>query len=595
MEERRLLILYGSQTGCAQEVAERIWRESKWLKLSGPVIAMDDYPINKLIFEKKIIFVCSTTGQGDTPDNMKYTWKFLLRKQLPSNSLANVEFAVLGLGDSSYNKFNFAAKKLYRRLLQLGGKPFCDVGLADDQHDIGAFAVIDPWIENLWTILSKKYPTLNENYFMNKNQLPPPRWDIHMSDTLNVNGELQNSDLLKQNSSLLHCLSNERITAPNHFQDVRLIKFGFVESNFKYTSGDVLMLRPVNSEVAVNNFFKLFEENKVLNINTHSMLSIIQKSHDMPVPYNLSKPFSLYHCVKNYWDLNVIPNRYVFQLLFHFTDSDLEKEKFQEFISFEGQEELYNYCNRPRRTILEVLNDFPHAISNISLSYLFEIFSPIRPRAFSIASAPSVHQNEIHILVAVVKYKTKLLAQRVGLCSTWLATLEIGDKIPAWIQKGTFKLPFSQSCNIIMIGPGTGVAPFRSYIHETLSNRTGNGKSLHLFFGARNRLGDFYFEDEWKKLIIENKLLLYTAFSRDQNYKVYVQHKIKEQGGNLYKLLTDSECYVFIAGNAKNMPDAIKTEFANIFMKYGNLNNEESINIINNMEHNGRYQTETWS
>ncbi|XP_050436997.1 NADPH-dependent diflavin oxidoreductase 1 [Adelges cooleyi] len=598
MDNRRLLILYGSQTGCAQEVAERIWRESKWLHYSGPVVAMDDYPIDKLIFEKKIIFVCSTTGQGDQPENMKTAWKFLLRKNLPSNSLTNVEFAVLGMGDSSYVKFNHVAKKLYRRLLQLGGKPLCNIGLADDQHDIGAFAVIDPWIDNLWTALLEKHPLPKEMVLIDRNALPPPRWRVQIlndDDSSSTNNKLPNADLLKTNSTTLNCLSNIRTTALNHFQDVRLIKFEYTENSLKYSPGDVLMVRPVNSENAVNSFFELMKENLKTELNRNSMMTVVQQSPDMPVPYNLSKPFTLYQCAKNHWDLNIIPNRYTFQLLSYFTNSELEKEKLQELTTAEGQEELYNYCNRPRRTILEVLSDFPHALANIPLDYLFEVFSPIRPRAFSIASAPSVHLNEIHILVAVVRYKTKLVAKRFGLCSNWLAGLVSGDKIPAWIHKGTFKFPYSRSCNVIMIGPGTGVAPFRSYVYESTTKGSGDAETLHLYFGARNRFGDFHCVNDWEKLVDDGKLTLYTAFSRDQDHKVYVQHVLNNRGQQLYKLLTSQECFVFVAGNAKDMPAAVRTEFSNVFMKYGNLDSVESEKTIEQMELKGRYQTETWS
>lgn len=127
-ETDRLLILYGSQTFTAQESAERIWRTMKTVGFKGPVLPMDNYPISQLIHEKFVLFVCATTGQGDEPDNMKKFWRFLLRKNLPSNSLCKVKFGVLGLGDSSYSKFNFVAKKLHKRLLQLGAEPLIDIG-----------------------------------------------------------------------------------------------------------------------------------------------------------------------------------------------------------------------------------------------------------------------------------------------------------------------------------------------------------------------------------------------------------------------------------------------------------------------------------
>lgn len=128
-DQGRLLVLYGSQTFTAQEIAEKLWRSTKALGFSGPVQAMDDYPISRLIREDLALFVCATTGDGDEPDNMRNFWKFLLRRNLPSNSLMGLKFGVLGLGDSSYAKFNFVGKKLHKRLVQLGATPLLDVGM----------------------------------------------------------------------------------------------------------------------------------------------------------------------------------------------------------------------------------------------------------------------------------------------------------------------------------------------------------------------------------------------------------------------------------------------------------------------------------
>ena len=150
MAERKLTILYGSQTGEAQDLAEQIWRESKQYHFNGTVTAMDNYDVQTLINESTVIFVCSTTGQGNEPDNMKAFWKFLLRKSLPANSLAGVNYAVLGIGDSSYSYFNFVAKRLNKRLQQLGAHAILPIGLCDEQHDLGLSAVSLPWVKDLW-------------------------------------------------------------------------------------------------------------------------------------------------------------------------------------------------------------------------------------------------------------------------------------------------------------------------------------------------------------------------------------------------------------------------------------------------------------
>lgn len=156
--ERKLTILYGSQTGTAQDLAEQIWRESKRFHFTGTVMPMDKYDVRYLIDEKLVIFVCSTTGQGEEPDNMKTFWKFLLRKSLPPDSLNALHYAVLGLGDSSYEKFNFVSKRLNKRLQQLGANTIQAIGLCDDQHDLGASAVYIKWIADLWNELLVQCP-----------------------------------------------------------------------------------------------------------------------------------------------------------------------------------------------------------------------------------------------------------------------------------------------------------------------------------------------------------------------------------------------------------------------------------------------------
>lgn len=175
--DRKLIVLYGSQTGTAQDLAEYVWRESKRYFFNGTVTCMDKYNIQELINEHVVVFVCSTTGQGDEPDNMKLFWRFLLRKNLPSDCLNGLNCAVLGLGDSSYEKFNFVAKRLNKRLQQLGANILIPIGLCDDQHDLGASAVYENWLNSLWEKLSIMVPL--PNGFVPLNKTPREfRWNI---------------------------------------------------------------------------------------------------------------------------------------------------------------------------------------------------------------------------------------------------------------------------------------------------------------------------------------------------------------------------------------------------------------------------------
>uniref|UniRef100_A0A1B6LZU7 NADPH-dependent diflavin oxidoreductase 1 n=1 Tax=Graphocephala atropunctata TaxID=36148 RepID=A0A1B6LZU7_9HEMI len=583
---RKLTILFGSQTGSAQEVAERIWRESRCNHFHGPVKAMDDYSVTELIFENLVIFVCSTTGQGDQPDNMKKFWKFLLRKNLPMDSLKNLRFAVLGLGDSSYVKFNHVAKKLHRRLEGLGAQALCSIGLADDQHDLGADAVVDPWVQNLWQVLNTVFPTPAG---LNDFEFPSSRWHVETSDVFLSNS----ADWLqwRDNTSLCQVLVNQRITHNQHFQDVRIIK---LKSSLSYSPGDVLLVRPQNLPESAEQLLQILKNHNLHRLKPDTKLTILPRDDDMPVPPALSLPITLHQCAQQYWDLNAVPKRYTFQIMCNFTTSELEKEKCQELISAEGQEDLFKYCNRPRRTILEVLNDFPHASANIPLSYYFDMFQPIRQRAFSIASSPKAHAGEVHILLAVVQYKTTLFKPRLGLCSNWLASCSMNDHLAVAVKKGSFTFPLDKTVPVIMVGPGTGVAPFRSFVHERVWSGSADSDTLLLIFGNRNHKADFHMADEWKTLEHTGKLTLLTAFSRDQPHKIYVQHIIEKESSLIYKWL-ERGCWIYVAGNANNMPSSVRSAFITVLQEAGGLGSQQADNFISSLESNGLYQTETWS
>ncbi|XP_058946686.2 NADPH-dependent diflavin oxidoreductase 1-like isoform X1 [Pocillopora verrucosa] len=602
---RRLSVLYGSQTGTAQEVAERIGREAKRRYLSASVLALDDYNVMKLIEEELAIFVCATTGQGDEPDNMKKFWRFILRRNLPVNSLSGLSFAVLGLGDSSYPKFNFIAKKLNKRLIQLGGRELQRVGLADDQHDLGPDAVVDPWLKQLWEKMLRIHPLPAGKDIISANVRPHSRFKVIFVDTSNHVTEdtnkacesslIENGAVMSDSSpSRRHpfnaqLISNNRVTSPDHWQDVRLVQFDIKGSGISHSPGDVLMVQPSNLPDVVQEFMNL------LSLEPEKMFHLEQNDPDLPVPHQLPQPCSIKHLVEHYLDIQGVPRRYFFELLSHFTSSELEKEKLQEFCSAEGQEELYSYCYRQKRTTLEVLQDFPSASANIPFEYLFDLIPPIQPRAFSIASSLKAHPDEVQLLVAVVNYNTKLVKPRRGLCSTWLASLDPLNKdcrVPVWVKKGTISFPKALDSPIVMVGPGTGCAPFRSLIEERVSQSAGD---CVLFFGCRNSNKDFFFQDQWGPLVENGSLQLFTAFSRDQEDKIYVQHRLLEHSFLVWDLLVNKQGWFYIAGNSQRMPTDVTDALLEIFMKEGKMDRPNAEEFHKKLESTRHLQSETWS
>lgn len=208
----------------------------------------------------------------------------------------------------------------------------------------------------------------------------------------------------------------------------------------------------------------------------------------MPLPAHLKRPLSLRTVATQLWDLNAIPRPRTFELLSIHSNNELEREKLLEFTTAEGQQDLFSYANRPRRTIVETLRDFPHSTSQLNLQTMFELFQPMKSRSFSIAS--SAVSERLDILVAIVEYKTMLQTPRLGLCSNWLKILKPGDEVRGVIKKGTFTMPTNDG-PIVMVGPGTGLAPFRSILQEQQKKWNGQQEFV-LFFGCRNESKDFH-------------------------------------------------------------------------------------------------------
>ncbi|XP_012378956.1 NADPH-dependent diflavin oxidoreductase 1 isoform X4 [Dasypus novemcinctus] len=522
-----LLVLFGSQTGTAEDVSQRLGRDARRRRLGCRVQALDSYPLVNLINESLVIFVCATTGQGDPPDNMKNFWRFIFRKNLPSTSLCQMDFAVLGLGDSSYPKFNFVAKKLHRRLLQLGGSALLPVGLGDDQHELGPDAAVDPWLRDLWEKVLGLHPL-------------PPGLDV-------------------------------------------------IPPGVPFTAGDLAMIQPENAASHVQRFCQ------VLGLAPDQCFTLQPREPDTACPAQLPQPCTVQHLVSQYLDIASVPRRSFFELLACLSPNELEREKLLELSSAQGQEALHEYCSRPRRTILEVLCDFPHSAGAIPPDYLLDLVPPIRPRAFSIASSLLARPCRLQILVAVVRYQTRLQEPRRGLCSSWLASLDPGQgpvQVPLWVRSGGLAFPDTPDTPVVMVGPGTGVAPFRAAIQERVAQ---GQKGNFLFFGCRRRDQDFYWEAEWQELEERGCLTLVTAFSRDQEQKVYVQHRLRQHGPLIWDLLDRQGAYFYLAGNAKSMPADVTDALTAIFQEEGGLPGPDAASYLARLQRSGRFQAETWA
>lgn len=356
-----------------------------------------------------------------------------------------------------------------------------------------------------------------------------------------------------------------------------------------FVAGDVVLIQPENSAGHVQQFCQ------ALGLDPDQCFTLLPQELGVTCPERLPQPCSVQHLVSRYLDIARVPRRSFFELLACLSPHELEREKLLEFSSAEGQEALHDYCNRPRRTVLEVLCDFPHTARAIPADYLLDLIPPIRPRAFSIASSLLAHPSRLQILVAVVQYQTRLKEPRRGLCSSWLASLDPGQgpvRVPLWVRPGGLTFPETQDTPVIMVGPGTGVAPFRAAVQE----RVAQGQTRNvLFFGCRQRDQDFYWEAEWKELEERGCLTLLTAFSREQEQKVYVQHRLQELGPLVWELLDRQGAHFYLAGNAQRMPADVSDALVSIFQEEGGLSSSDAAALLARLQQALRFQTETWA
>lgn len=577
---RKLWVIFASQTGTAQDVAESLERDARRRLFDTRLCAGEEVQVEDLIEAPLVLFVCSTTGQGEMPDNMKPLWRFLLRKDLPGDLLENMRFAVFGIGSTLYPKFNWSSKKLYRRLLQLGARPIHVRGEADEQDPEGIDARLIPWLQELWSILLINYPLPKGCSVYPDTFLLPPSFSIR----LKPESLASVYSVCRKNVITVTVSQNIRITSQDHWQDVRHLILDIHDKSVVYHPGDSAILYPSNFPEDVETFLTYMHWSEIADTPLSISSNRTYKNALIPSESTLRFLFT------NILDILSVPRRSFFEFLVHFTNNKDFIEKFSYFCSAEGQEDLYNYINRPRRTILEVIQDFSPL--NIPLDYIFDVFPIICGRKFSIASSLKTNPNQIHLCVAIVKYKTILRKFRYGVCTRWISALPIGFEMQIALSPGSLKKLESSSIPVVMVGPGTGISLFRSLIQERVFE---GRKDNVLFFGCRSQYKDFFFKDEWMEYCKNNSLILFTAFSRDQDEKIYVQHVMEEQSKVLFDYLYNRRGVLYISGRSRFMPEAVKQSFFNALMKEGKLTIEESKSWLLVMEKEGRYLEETWS
>ncbi|KAF8637155.1 hypothetical protein AX17_003059 [Amanita inopinata Kibby_2008] len=565
-----LLILYATETGNAQDVADIIARQCRRVSLSARIMSIDTYPLADLVAEELVIFIISTTGSGQEPRSMTPFWNMLLRSDLPVDLFEDMTFTVFGLGDTAYEKFCWPAKILCRRLLSLGAIELCERGEGDDQHQLGIDGALIPWIDRLLDALLPYSPLSSRTTVPPPPAVPPPRVTLRLAEHADQPKDRKPfADWSSSNQSYYHAKvkSNKRITASDWYQDVRHLQLDFDE-NIRYSPGDIAVIHPIADPQDVDSFLD--------ELHWRGCADDYQTlPPDLPRITTLRELFTRFLC------FNAVPRRTFFQYLRYFTKDELEAERLDEFLSPNGADDLYDYCFRVKRTVREVLSEFRHV--DIPLDYIFDVFPSLRPRQFSIASSVKRHPNEVHLCVAIVKYRTKLKVPRRGVCTSYMSQLQPGDELLVGIQKGFFKLPPDRGTPVICIGPGTGVAPMRSIIEERIHD---GSSSNVLYFGCRSASKDHHYGVEWMAYAESQRIIYRTAFSRDVpegTKRIYVQDLMQKDAEVIWRFIGEFGAWVYISGSSNKMPTAVKNAIRDAIQQFGKYSLEDASKYVDSM------------
>lgn len=528
-----LLVLYGSETGNARDVAERIAREAaRGGDDAGPVhcLSMDRFEVTQLPTAPLVVCVCSTTGQGDPPANMRDFWRFLLRKSLPADSLNAVRFAVFGLGDSHYQKYNVAAKRLHRRLLALGARELLDLGLGDDQHPTGYEATLDPWLERLWRALGRtvgpatsahhqsesracadpcrvvvRVVEAPEGVGLNPNPNPNPNDDRPVCDVearvrelcdaareldraleaaaaipprlLRSSSETASSSsssaraFTERRPAVATVLVNTPLTAPDADAEVRHVEIAAADvlgdGEPPHRPGDCLAVSPL----------PLDDDDDRAGETRAATIEVLRRAGIAPDAWVVvcegggshvgGTPVRATALVEGALDLaSASPRRYFFEAASAFATHPREAERLRRFASKDGRDELWYYNERERRCVREFLDDFPSV--RMPLGWMLTTAPRLRPRLFSIASAASATPDAVHLTVTAVRWRTHYGRTRRGMCSDAIARAAPGtSKLACWLVNGAIGgAPPPAESPLVLVCTGSGVAPLRSLVQD---------------------------------------------------------------------------------------------------------------------------------
>lgn len=532
--ELRLTIIYGSQTGNAKREAEALSHEAQSQGFSVRLVRADAYPVRELANERLLYVVISTQGDGDPPDDAQAFFEFIGGRRAPV--LKELKFAVLGLGDSSYPQFNAIAKKLDTRLAELGGTRLINVGEAD----VDVATVAAPWRQQALVQARDVLKT-----------------SVISATITPLRPAISASLYAREKPFAAEVLVNQRITARESEQDVRHLEIALHES-LNYEPGDALGVWPRNHPALVDTVLEQLklDADEVISVGDQT-LSLHEWLSSKRELTRLSKSFVQQHASKNASD-------------------DLTA-----LLKSENNEAIAEFISKQQ--LPDLLNAYP---GQWRADELVNALRPLAPRLYSIASSRKAVGDEAHLTVSLLEFQKNEALHR-GVASSFLAERDVGVQLPVFIERNErFRVPADSSRDILMIGPGTGVAPFRGFVQER-AEVGATGKNW-LLFGARHAASQFLYQIEWQDALKKGQLhRLDLAFSRDQAERIYVQQRLRENGAEVFSWL-ENGAHLYICG-AIAMGKDVHKALLEIVCEYGAKSPEDAGDYLSQLQQSGRY------
>lgn len=539
---RTLTILYGTETGNARDLAKTLGVAASERGLSPKVADMADYKVRGLKDEQDILFIVSTYGEGDPPQPAVGFFEFLEGPRAPK--LGTVRYSVLALGDSTYEFYCEAGKRVDRRMEELGARRLGERVDCDLDYDEPAEA----WSRAVVELLAADLAASAAPALAAAARAAPAVAAVHD----------------KKNPFPATVLENIRIVGRHSTKETRHVELDIGGSGLVYQPGDALGLVATNDPMVVE-----------------QLLEATGLSGDEPVNVK-AESLSLAQALAGKFEITIGSPRFLEQW------GRLSEAAELKALTAAGAADRVRFLEQNH--IVDIVRRFP--VKGVEPAGLLAGLRPLQPRLYSIASSQAVVGDEAHLTVAPVRYELHG-GPRGGVASTHIADrLEMGATLPVYVQDNPhFKLP-EDDVPIIMIGPGTGIAPFRAFLQEREARAAG-GRSW-LFFGERNFRSDFLYQVEWQQWLEDGVLTrLDVAFSRDGFDKVYVQHRMLEQARDIYGWLQEG-AHLYVCGDEKSMAKDVHETLIQIVGLEGDLTWEEAEDYLRCLSADRRYQKDVY-